>query len=51
MKKPSIIYKIREFEDNVSEVLKIAEYLLLRLLLFLGFAYGVYELGRQVFGR
>jgi hypothetical protein len=51
MKKPSVIRRFREFEANFSEVLKIAEYLLLRLLLFLAFVYGVYELARQALGR
>ena len=51
MKKPSVIRRLREFEANFSEVLEIAEYLLLRLLLFLTFLYGVYELARQALGR
>jgi hypothetical protein len=51
MRKPPIILRFREFENNVSEVLKIAEYLLLRLLLFICFLYGVYELLRLAFGR
>jgi hypothetical protein len=50
-RKTSLICRIRKFEGDFSEILKVAEYLLLRVLLFLGSIYGVYELVRHTFQR
>ena len=47
-KKLSLIRRFRKFELELSETLKVTEYLLLRILLFLGFMYGIYELLRQI---
>jgi hypothetical protein len=51
MRKPPLITRFRKFESEFSEALRVAEYLLLRVLLFLGLIYGVYELVRQMFRR